>query len=182
MAGGPASIKNSARSASASVCSASRTMRALRPPFAACSPGVSSRATWASSRVITPRIRLRVVCGLGLTMASFWPTSRLSSVLLPTFGRPTMATNPARCGPGGAACGNSGRLLAANDLEVLQRHLPVPGAGDLGDQLEPLHHLAEDGVAVVEVRRRHLGDEELRAVGIRPRVRHRQEARLVEEI
>src|SRR3954452_7785868 len=42
-----------------------------------------------------PTIRLRVVCGRGLTMASFSPTIRLSSVDLPTLGRPKMATVPA---------------------------------------------------------------------------------------
>ncbi len=41
-------------------------------------------------------MRLRVVCGLGVTMASFSPTIRLSSVDLPTLGRPRMATVPAR--------------------------------------------------------------------------------------
>ena len=33
-------------------------------------------------------IRLRVVCGRGDTIASFWPTSRFSSVDLPAFGPP----------------------------------------------------------------------------------------------
>ena len=41
-----------------------------------------------------PRMRLRVVCGLGLMMASFSPTSAFSSVDLPAFGRPRMQTNP----------------------------------------------------------------------------------------
>jgi hypothetical protein len=35
-----------------------------------------------------PQMRLRVVCGLLLTMAIFSPTSALVSVDLPTFGRP----------------------------------------------------------------------------------------------
>ncbi len=39
-------------------------------------------------------MRVRVVCGLGETMAIFSPISRLSSVLLPTFGRPMSAANP----------------------------------------------------------------------------------------
>jgi hypothetical protein len=39
-------------------------------------------------------MRLRVVCGLGETMATFWPTRVLTSVDLPAFGRPTIATNP----------------------------------------------------------------------------------------
>jgi GTP-binding protein Era len=34
-------------------------------------------------------MRLRVVCGFGVTIASFSPTSRFSSVLLPAFGRPS---------------------------------------------------------------------------------------------
>ena len=43
----------------------------------------------------TPVIRLRVVWGLGVTIASFSPTIRLSSVDLPTLGRPKIATVPA---------------------------------------------------------------------------------------
>src|SRR5258708_23357328 len=42
-------------------------------------------------------MRFRVVCGFEVTMAIFCPTSRFTSVLLPAFGRPTIATNPARC-------------------------------------------------------------------------------------
>src|ERR1700730_1715986 len=41
-------------------------------------------------------MRLRVVCGLELTMAIFWPTTRLRSVDFPALGRPRMATKPAR--------------------------------------------------------------------------------------
>src|SRR5439155_5118492 len=43
-----------------------------------------------------PVMRVRVVCGRRETMAIFSPTSRLSSVDLPTLGRPTSATKPAR--------------------------------------------------------------------------------------
>jgi hypothetical protein len=39
-------------------------------------------------------MRLRVVCGLAVTMATFSPVSALSKVLLPTFGLPRIATNP----------------------------------------------------------------------------------------
>src|SRR6266516_1831167 len=59
-------------------------------------PGVSRKTTCASGSVRMPRMRLRVVCGLGVTMATLAPTSALSSVDLPTFGRPTMAAYPAR--------------------------------------------------------------------------------------
>src|SRR5271168_2249103 len=48
-------------------------------------------------------MRLRVVCGLEVTMATFCPTNRLISVDLPAFGRPIMATNPER-NPWGFVC------------------------------------------------------------------------------
>src|SRR5215831_11179343 len=41
-----------------------------------------------------PKIRRRVVCGLSETIATFPPHSPLTSVDLPTFGRPATATNP----------------------------------------------------------------------------------------
>ena len=41
-------------------------------------------------------MRWRVVCALRDVMLIFWPTSALSSVDLPTLGRPTMATVPQR--------------------------------------------------------------------------------------
>ena len=50
---------------------------------------------WPSGPFRTPTIRWRVVCGLSETIATFWPTNRLSSVDLPAFGRPTSETNPA---------------------------------------------------------------------------------------
>src|SRR6266566_392298 len=59
-------------------------------------PGVSRKTTCASGSVRMPRMRLRVVCGLGVTMATLAPTSAFRSVDLPTFGRPTMAAYPAR--------------------------------------------------------------------------------------
>src|SRR5208283_3082847 len=43
-----------------------------------------------------PWMRLRVVCGLRVTMASFSPTSAFNSVDLPALGRPMMETNPER--------------------------------------------------------------------------------------
>ena len=42
-------------------------------------------------RVITPVMRVRVVCGLEVTMATFSPTRRLVRLDLPTLGRPTKA-------------------------------------------------------------------------------------------
>src|ERR1019366_4627375 len=43
-------------------------------------------------------MRVRVVCGLCVTIASFCPSSAFSSVDLPALGRPMMDTNPERKG------------------------------------------------------------------------------------
>ena len=48
--------------------SAARFSGSLLPP---CSPGVSSQSTCASGRLEMPRMRLRVVCGFAVTIASF---------------------------------------------------------------------------------------------------------------
>ena len=63
-------------------------------------PGVSMRTTCPPDLFFflgtcrIPRMRLRVVCGLGLMMASFSPTNAFSSVDLPALGRPRMQTKP----------------------------------------------------------------------------------------
>src|SRR5262249_49987528 len=57
-------------------------------------PGVSRKAIWPRASLKMPTMRLRVVCGFGETMATFWPRMRLSSVDLPALGRPTRATTP----------------------------------------------------------------------------------------
>src|SRR6266542_3710878 len=164
----PASTSMSARSTSDSVESPTATMRRFSSPVARWRPGVSKKASCAPSPFQTPRMRVRVVCGRGDTIAIFSRRTRLRSVDLPTFGRPTMATNPALIpvalcaarearGPRRAAL----RLRATRDRHLLELRLAVAGASDLGDELEALHHLAEDGVAPVQVRRGDLGDEEL---------------------
>jgi hypothetical protein len=48
-----------------------------------------------------PTMRVRVVCGRGVTIATFWPTNAFRRVDFPTFDRPTM-TMPARCAIWGA--------------------------------------------------------------------------------
>src|SRR5262245_37105262 len=53
---------------------------------------------WAAPSIAIPSSRVRVVCGLGVTIASFWPTSWLSNVDLPAFGAPISATWPHRVG------------------------------------------------------------------------------------
>ena len=57
---------------------------------------MSKKTIWVSPTERTPMTRSRVDCGLGLTMPSRCPMSRLRSVDFPAFGFPTMATIPAR--------------------------------------------------------------------------------------
>ena len=57
-------------------------------------PGVSRNTICQSGRVITPMMRLRVVCGRLETIAIFSPTIAFIKVDLPTFGRPTIVINP----------------------------------------------------------------------------------------
>ena len=61
-------------------------------------PGVSTKTSWRSrlGAMAMPRMRLRVVCTLGVTMATLAPTSGLTRVDLPALGTPRMATKP-RC-------------------------------------------------------------------------------------
>src|ERR1700757_4196818 len=59
-------------------------------------PGVSMKIICDSDVVRIPVTRLRVVCGLGVTMATFSPKSWFNNVDFPTFGRPTMAMYPER--------------------------------------------------------------------------------------
>ena len=57
-------------------------------------PGVSTNTICASSCVAMPRTMARVVCTLCVTIETFAPTSRLTSVDLPAFGAPISATKP----------------------------------------------------------------------------------------
>src|SRR5271167_468714 len=65
----------------------------------------------AGPSIAIPSSRVRVVCGLGVTMASLRPTSRLSSVDLPAFGAPISATWPHRVGVACASSTVSGCVL-----------------------------------------------------------------------
>jgi hypothetical protein len=75
------------------------------------------------------------------------------------------------------------RRLTPEDLDLLENDVRLRAivrgrhARDPSDEIRPRDDHAEDGVTVVEMRRRALGDEELRAVRARARVRHRQDAR-----
>ncbi len=61
-----------------------------------CSPGVSTKTTWAPGRSRTPRTWDRVVLGRGDVMDTLVPTMVLTKVDFPTLGRPTTAANPDR--------------------------------------------------------------------------------------
>ena len=88
---------NSAASASESSDSTRRCIRAVSASRGRWTPGRSVSTSWnRSGTVTTPRIARRVVCGLSETIATLWPTIALTSVDLPTFGRPASATNPER--------------------------------------------------------------------------------------
>ena len=71
-------------------------MRSPRAVRGLCRPGVSTNTTWASGRLRTPRTWDRVVLGRGEVMVTLVPTMALTSVDLPTLGRPTTAANPDR--------------------------------------------------------------------------------------
>ena len=77
---------------------------ARRAACAACGCRACRGTRSASGAVVrTPRICVRVVCGRSETIETLRPTSRFTSVDFPTFGRPTIETNPERnpCGAGG---------------------------------------------------------------------------------
>src|SRR5690606_936130 len=86
-----------------------------------CIPGVSTNTICASGSLRIPRMRCRVVCGRGVTMLTFVPTSALISVDLPTFGRPTTATKPARNAPASPAI--DAPLAILHEREHLRRRL-----------------------------------------------------------
>src|ERR1700722_10589126 len=83
-------------------------------------PGVSTSTIWASSRLRMPWMRLRVVWGLGETMATFWPTRVLTRVDLPALGRPTIATKPDLKG--------MEDLIVRESKDLAQRTRRLPGA------------------------------------------------------
>src|SRR5437588_8450736 len=57
-------------------------------------PGVSTNTTCASAVFQMPRTWVRVVCALSDTIETLLPRMRLSSVDLPTLGRPIRVANP----------------------------------------------------------------------------------------
>ena len=71
-----------------------RCMRCVSASMGRWKPGRSTSTSCQSSPFATPKMRRRVVCGIADTIATFSPTSALTSVDLPTLGRPATATKP----------------------------------------------------------------------------------------
>ena len=65
---------SNAASTSSAAPTASSTMKRPSALRAECRPGVSTNTIWPAGPFQTPRIRLRVVWGFLLTIASLWPT------------------------------------------------------------------------------------------------------------
>src|SRR5271165_1877266 len=97
-----ASTISSSRSQPSRASYTSFIMRRFSELIGLWTPGVSTRTICPEGRfplrstLTMPWMRLRVVCGLRVTMASFSPTSAFSSVDFPALGRPMMETNPER--------------------------------------------------------------------------------------
>src|SRR5919106_4494509 len=80
-------------------------------------PGVSTKTSWAAALTVMPRTRRRVVWTLAVTIETLVPTSRLSSVDLPTLGAPRIAMKPQRRGACSAAgCSGMRRLQTREQL------------------------------------------------------------------
>src|ERR1700760_2155009 len=122
-----------------------------------CTPGVSTSTTCAaglpasvfvflrSGSSSTPRMRVLVVCGLCVTIASFCPSSAFSSVLLPAFGLPTIDTNPVRSAiPLFSHLQRSAALLrlARAHRHPHPLHFSVGRLQNLHPQRPILHHLS----------------------------------------
>src|SRR5581483_773570 len=90
------------RSASCAPLQAAVTMARSRRRWGAKMPGVSTKMICALFCTAMPRIKVRVVCTLRETIATFAPTSALSRVDLPAFGAPISATKPQRLSPASA--------------------------------------------------------------------------------
>ena len=88
----------STTSAPSSSCSTRRCMRSVSTSRGRWTPGRSTSTSCHApvGSVATPRLARRVVCGRSEMIATFAPTIALTSVDLPTFGRPARPANPER--------------------------------------------------------------------------------------
>ncbi len=84
--------------------------RPVEPPLRLENAGRVDQQDLRVASIAMPISRARVVCALALTIATFWPTSALTSVDLPALGAPITATNPAR---------EAGSFISSTDLPEL---------------------------------------------------------------
>src|SRR6202790_3258437 len=170
------SISSATRSASCVLPQAVPTMARSSGRFGEKIPGVSTKMSCAAPSIEMPRISVRVVCTLGVTIETFAPTSALSSVDFPTFGAPISATKPQRLAP------SAGSAIASCRLDALARQHGGGGGlfrGALGAshafrrrQGGKLHGDAEFRI-VIGTRARHLAIGRRRqAAGLRPFLQH----------
>src|SRR6476469_1469509 len=139
-------ITSSATSDSLSSATTRRCMRSVSMSRGRCTPGRSTSTSCVSPAIATPRIARRVVCGLSETIAILPPTMLLTSVDLPTFGRPASATNPERL-----MCS-----FPCEELALEREHLAVVG---LVIHARQVQGPVDDGLA--EVRRVRRADHDV---------------------
>ena len=118
-----ASTTNTMTSASTIASRAcSWTLASIGSSGASSSPPVSTTTNRRPFHSASPYSRSRVVRARSSTIAVRAPTTRLNSVLLPTFGRPTMATTGS---PAVAATGDLGRAGGGRTADFGQRGRPA---------------------------------------------------------
>src|SRR5579871_1782400 len=92
-----ASTSKATMSASWAPFQATATMARSSRRRGAKMPGVSTKISCDCPSIAMPRMTVRVVCTLGLTIVTLLPTIALTRVDLPTLGAPMTATKPQRC-------------------------------------------------------------------------------------
>src|SRR5438270_6511927 len=144
-----ASTTSRTRSASATARSAWSLTWLSSPPSAASQPPVSTRRNGRPRQSASTVLRSRVTPGCSSTIASRRPRMRLTSVDLPTLGRPTTATTgaisapegpPQRHAVGGHDLDRAGQLLGAGAVE---EH--AAGQADVGQEIAVPFRLVRQG-------------------------------------
>src|SRR5690606_27272028 len=143
------------RSASAAPAQAAATMARSRRRFGVKMPGVSTKMICVVPSVATPRMRVRVVCTLGVTIDSLAPTSALSRVDLPALGAPTRATKPQRLTSASAMFAPVEGGEQRRGRRLFRRPLRAGGRGGRRVRYAFDAHAHREGWAVVGTDARH---------------------------
>src|SRR5690625_987773 len=98
-------------SASSAPAQAAETMARSSRRLGRKRPGVSTKMIWDEPSIAMPRMRLRVVCTLCVTIEIFAPTMAFISVDLPAFGSPISATKPQRVASSAMSLSRTGQFL-----------------------------------------------------------------------